>query len=239
MESVYARHQGRPYEAIHRALLELVKKHDPKSIHAPRATGNSARLLAELLDGAAAGEVTALTLAARREECRPRSLIDIGGEDTKLLWLKREPGGLALSDFAMNALCAAGTGSFLDQQAHRLGYGIADFSSLALKSEVPPRVAGRCSVFAKSDMIHLQQSATPDYEIIYGLCLAMARSLKSGLARGRPLAPPVLFTGGVAANQGLVRALREILELAAEASSSPRPPSSSGPWEPPTRQRKS
>ncbi|MDR3155112.1 MAG: acyl-CoA dehydratase activase, partial [Deltaproteobacteria bacterium] len=101
------------------------------------------------------------------------------------------------------------------------GFGIADFGALALRSEVPPRVAGRCSVFAKSDMIHLQQSATPDYEIVYGLCLAMARSVKSGLAKGRDLSPPVLFTGGVAANPGLGRALREILGLDGQGLTAP------------------
>ncbi|MDR1545897.1 MAG: acyl-CoA dehydratase activase [Deltaproteobacteria bacterium] len=213
----YLRHQGRPYAAALEALKELLADHDPSLIHAPMVTGAAAGRLAELLGGRPVGEIMALTLAARRILPQARTLVDIGGEDTKLLWFGRDgDGGPLLADFAMNALCAAGTGSFLDQQAHRLGYGIAEFGELALKSEVPPRVAGRCSVFAKSDMIHLQQSATPDYEIIYGLCLAMARNLKSGLAKGRPLSAPALFVGGVAANRGLVRALGEALELAPE-----------------------
>ncbi|MDR1081826.1 MAG: acyl-CoA dehydratase activase [Deltaproteobacteria bacterium] len=215
LDSLYARHHGRPFHALLEALEKLAGKFPAERMHAPRIAGSSAPLAAELLGGAAVGEVTALTVAARRILPGARALIDIGGEDTKVLWFS-DSGGFALSDFAMNALCAAGTGSFLDQQAHRLGFGIADFGAAALKSEVPPRVAGRCSVFAKSDMIHLQQSATPDYEIIYGLCLAMARSIKSGLARGRDLEPPVLFTGGVAANPGLMRALREILGLRGE-----------------------
>ncbi|MDR2302566.1 MAG: ATPase, partial [Deltaproteobacteria bacterium] len=212
--SSYARHQGRPYQTALSSLTSLFENHDPALIGSVAVTGVSAGRLAELLGGKAVGEIRALTLAARRHLNGAKALIDIGGEDTKLVWFGQDEGGrLALADFAMNALCAAGTGSFLDQQAHRLNYDIGRFSALALKSEVPPRVAGRCSVFAKSDMIHLQQSATPDYEIIYGLCLAMARNLKSGLAKGRPLAAPVLFTGGVAANDGLARALREILEL--------------------------
>ncbi|MDR0622172.1 MAG: CoA activase, partial [Deltaproteobacteria bacterium] len=189
--SSYARHQGRPYQTALSSLTDLLKTHDPSRIGLAAVTGVAAGRLAELLGGLAVGEIRALTLAARRYLPSASALIDIGGEDTKLLWFGREADGtLTLADFAMNALCAAGTGSFLDQQAHRLGYDIGRFSHLALKSEVPPRVAGRCSVFAKSDMIHLQQSATPDYEIIYGLCLAMARNLKSGLAKGRPLPPP-------------------------------------------------
>jgi predicted CoA-substrate-specific enzyme activase len=213
LSSRYVRHQGRPYAAALSCLEELGAEYDLAAIHAPGVTGVASGRLAELLGGSAVGEIRALTLAAKRHGSRASTLIDIGGEDTKLLWLAADGGEATLSDFAMNAMCAAGTGSFLDQQAHRLGYGIERFGALALESTVPPRVAGRCSVFAKSDMIHLQQSATPDYEIVYGLCLAMARNIKSGLAKGRPLPPPVLFVGGVASNPGLARALKEILEL--------------------------
>ena len=116
----------------------------------------------------------------------------------------------------MNTMCAAGTGSFLDQQSHRLGYSIEDFSQLSLKSTTPPRVAGRCSVFAKTDMIHLQQGATPDYEIIAGLCLAMARNLKSNIAKGKTIRKPVVFQGGVAHNLGVRQAFRKVFELEAE-----------------------
>ncbi|MDR2354058.1 MAG: acyl-CoA dehydratase activase [Deltaproteobacteria bacterium] len=213
LETSYVRHQGRPYETALNVLKNLTQKYPPHLLHPPKVTGIASTKLAGLLGGEPLGEIMALTLAAQATHREAKSLIDIGGEDTKLLWFKNENGLFSLADFAMNALCAAGTGSFLDQQAHRLNYDITEFGNLSLKSTVPPRVAGRCSVFAKSDMIHLQQSATPDYEIIYGLCLAMARSLKSGLAKGKSLAPPVLFVGGVAANPGLGRALREILKL--------------------------
>ncbi|MDR0548526.1 MAG: acyl-CoA dehydratase activase [Deltaproteobacteria bacterium] len=209
----YVRHQGRPFIAAVDVLEKLAQKFPLELVAPPKATGLSATQLATLLGGGPLGEVLALTLGAKKLYPKAQSLIDIGGEDTKLLWLKPDGDDLILADFAMNTLCAAGTGSFLDQQAHRLGYSIAEFGALALKSKVPPRVAGRCSVFAKSDMIHLQQSATPDYEIIYGLCLAMARSLKSGLAKGRNLPAPVLFVGGVAANPGLAQAFLEVLNL--------------------------
>jgi len=120
---------------------------------------------------------------------------------------------LVIEDFAMNTMCAAGTGSFLDQQSHRLGYDIDEFSQLSLKSTTPPRVAGRCSVFAKTDMIHLQQGATPDYEIIAGLCLAMARNLKSNIAKGKTIRKPVVFQGGVAHNLGVRQAFRKVFDL--------------------------
>ncbi|MEF8844760.1 MAG: acyl-CoA dehydratase activase, partial [Bacteroidales bacterium] len=115
---------------------------------------------------------------------------------------------------AMNSLCAAGTGSFLDQQAKRIGVSIEkEFGELALRSENPPRMAGRCSVFAKSDMIHLQQIATPVHDIVAGLCFAMVRNLKSNLARGKQVEIPVSFQGGVAANRGVIRAFREVFDL--------------------------
>ena len=114
----------------------------------------------------------------------------------------------------MNSICAAGTGSFLDQQARRIGVPIEnEFGQMSLKSVDPPRIAGRCSVFAKSDMIHHQQIATPLHDIVAGLCFALARNFRSNLARSKEIKKPVVFSGGVAANIGMVRAFREILDL--------------------------
>src|SRR5512146_360800 len=122
-------------------------------------------------------------------------------------------GGVKIEDFSMNTACAAGTGSFLDQQASRLHLTIEEFSEIALRSKTPPRVAGRCSVFAKSDMIHLQQIATPDYDIVAGLCFAMARNFKATVGKGKKFPTPLLFLGGVAANLGMRRAFRDVLKL--------------------------
>jgi predicted CoA-substrate-specific enzyme activase len=90
---------------------------------------------------------------------------------------------------------------------------IEEFGELALRSENPPRIAGRCSVFAKTDMIHLQQIATPDYDIVAGLCFALARNFKSNIATGRIFVKPISFQGGVAANLGMRRAFLEVLDL--------------------------
>ena len=109
----------------------------------------------------------------------------MGGEDAKLIHLEPDAvsGESQNRDFSMNTACAAGTGSFLDQQASRLHLSIEEFGRIALKSKTPPRLAGRCSVFAKSDMIHLQQIATPDFDIVAGLCFAMARNFKATVGR--------------------------------------------------------
>lgn len=92
-----------------------------------------------------------------------------------------------VTDFAMNTVCAAGTGSFLDHQAQRLGVPIQDFGATALKSSNPARIAGRCGVFAESDLIHKQQLGYPVEDLLYGLCQALVRNYLSNLALGKEL----------------------------------------------------
>lgn len=176
-------------------------------------TGIGGKTAHSILGGKLCGEVASLAAANFHLLPNIRTVIEMGGEDSKLLIL--DSVNRTVVDFAMNAQCAAGTGSFLDQQASRMSLSIEqEFGELALKSEHPPRIAGRCSVFAKSDMIHLQQIATPDYDIVAGLCFAVARNFKSAIARGKRFDPPIAFEGGVAANPGMVRAFTEILEIA-------------------------
>jgi predicted CoA-substrate-specific enzyme activase len=209
----YRRHLGEPYRVALALLTELEPEFPLDRCRLAAFTGVGGKVMAELLGAPFVNEVIALGWGAHHFCRGVRSIIDIGGESAKLIMVDQEEGSFVIRDFAMNTMCAAGTGSFLDQQAHRLGYTIEDFSELALKSVTPPRIAGRCSVFAKTDMIHLQQGATPDYEIIYGLCLAMARNLKSNIAKGKTVTPPVAFQGGVAHNLGVRQAFRQVLEL--------------------------
>jgi activator of 2-hydroxyglutaryl-CoA dehydratase len=144
--------------------------------------------------------VVAYAYATRKLYPHIRTIIELGGEDSKLIILGDN--SYSTRDFYMNSVCAAGTGSFLDQQAERLRLSIEEFSGLSLRSRKPPRIAGRCSVFAKSDMIHLQQIATPVEDIVAGLCFAVARNFKGSIARGRELAYPVSFQGGCSKQDG-------------------------------------
>ncbi len=210
----YTRTKGQPYEVAMTVLEKLFSQFAPETIETVSVTGTGGKLMAELLGGHFVNEIIAQTRATDKYAPHVRTIIDMGGEDSKLILVNRESSGhLTIADFAMNTMCAAGTGSFLDQQAHRLGYSIEEFGVEALRSKVPPRLAGRCSVFAKSDMIHLQQGATPDYEIIAGLCYAMIRNLRSNIAKGKKITPPLSFQGGVAANQGVRKAILEVMEL--------------------------
>jgi predicted CoA-substrate-specific enzyme activase len=197
----YIRHKGDPL-GVARRILEGLPPDVSLSL-----TGSAGKMIAEAMGIEPVNEVVALAHAVRRLLPDVRTVIEMGGEDSKLLIID----GGDLKEFAMNSVCAAGTGSFLDQQAERLYLGIEEFGEMALRSEKPPRIAGRCSVFAKSDMIHLQQIATPVEDIVAGLCFAVARNFKGSICRNMELPEPVCFVGGVAANRGVVRAFREVL----------------------------
>ncbi|MCX8021382.1 MAG: acyl-CoA dehydratase activase [Syntrophorhabdaceae bacterium] len=208
----YIRHHGRPIETARDVLRETLKDFDIEFI---AATGIGSKTLANLIGASFVNEIVAITRGFSHLYPHVGSVIDIGGEDSKLIVFEKAgtDGKLRIKDFSMNALCAAGTGSFLDQQASRLRFTIEEFSEIALKSKNPPRIAGRCTVFAKSDMIHLQQIATPDYEIVAGLCYALARNFKGNIAKGKDVKRPVAFIGGVAANAGMRKAIKEVFEL--------------------------
>src|SRR5512146_329855 len=205
LQKRYRKHRGHPV----RVALGILKEAGAASDCFLAVTGSAGKLIAGILGIGSMNEIVAQAHAVRKLYPRIRTVIEMGGEDSKLILLDEG----RVTDFSMNSACAAGTGSFLDQQAERLRLSIEEFSELSLRSKKPPRIAGRCSVFAKSDMIHLQQIATPVEEIAAGLCFAVARNFRGSIARGRSIVSPVSFQGGVAANQGMVRAFREVLGL--------------------------
>ena len=213
LEEHYTRMKGQPLLTVQKILEEILQRIPIEQFHTLSFTGIGGKLLSELLGGNFVNEIIAQAKAVQNFYPQVRTIIDIGGEDSKLIVVEEEDGHLKISDFSMNTLCAAGTGSFLDQQASRLGLTIEEFGELALKSTNPPRIAGRCSVFAKTDMIHLQQIATPDYDIVAGLCYALARNFKSNIGKGKIFVKPISFQGGVAANVGMRRAFMDVLEL--------------------------
>ena len=216
LEEHYSRIKGQPLQTVRKILEEILRRIPSERFHSISFTGIGGKLLSELLEGNFVNEIIAQSKAVQHFYPEVRTIIDIGGEDSKLILLEEEGKRSKIADFSMNTLCAAGTGSFLDQQASRLGLTIEEFGQLAVKSENPPRIAGRCSVFAKTDMIHLQQIATPDYDIVAGLCYALARNFKSNIGKGKTFAKPISFQGGVAANVGMRRAFLEVLEVSEE-----------------------
>ncbi len=215
VDNHYVRTKGQPIETVLSILEEVSAKYPPYCFEVAATTGTGGKLVAELLSIPFVNEIIAQAAGTAHFHPEARTIIEIGGEDSKLIFLEsiisqKLP---RVIDFAVNGICAAGTGSFLDQQASRMGIPIEQFGDIALQCVHPPRVAGRCSVFAKTDMIHLQQIGTPVPDIVAGLCFAMVRNFMANVVRSRQLEKPVCFQGGVAANKGIQRAILEVMQL--------------------------
>ncbi len=208
-EALYLRTQGRPMQTIQEGIKMLRRKIGPQAEIIGAGTTGSARQLAATLLGAdvVKNEITAHAVASSRSNPEVRTILEIGGQDSKIIILRD---GVVV-DFAMNTVCAAGTGSFLDQQASRLGIPIEDFGPLAVQAQHPVRIAGRCSVFAESDMIHKQQLGHPLPDILAGLCQAMVRNYLNNVGKNKEIVGPIFFQGGVAANPGIRRAFEQEL----------------------------
>ncbi|MCL6638637.1 MAG: acyl-CoA dehydratase activase [Firmicutes bacterium] len=210
-QAIYLRTNGRPIEAVQRGFKELAGRLPAGiNIRGAGATG-SGRHLTGVIIGADAvkNEITAHAVAASLLVPGVQTILEIGGQDSKIIILRSG----VVSDFAMNTVCAAGTGSFLDQQAARLNIPITQFGELALRSETPVRIAGRCTVFAESDMIHKQQMGHSIPDIIRGLCEALVRNYLNNVGKGKEILPPVVFQGGVAANAGIKAAFERALGM--------------------------
>lgn len=208
VHKAYLRTSGRPIDVLTQGLHDFSKEVSDDEIIGVGTTG-SGRQLAAVIAGAdiVKNEITAHAVASQRVVPEVATILEIGGQDSKIIFLKDG----VVNDFAMNTVCAAGTGSFLDRQAERLGIPIEKFGALALSSKSPTRIAGRCAVFAESDMIHKQQMGHRTEDIVAGLCTALVRNYLSNLARGKTISGPVMFQGGVAANAGIVAAFEKAL----------------------------
>lgn len=206
---LYVRSQGDPVGSVQKGMLQLWKYMKDCEVGGVGVTGSGRLLIGKLLGAdLVKNEITAHAIACIHEMPEVQTIIEIGGQDSKLILIRDE----IVSDFAMNTVCAAGTGSFLDQQAARLNMSIAELGHKAAKGRHPVRIAGRCAVFAESDMIHKQQMGHPLEDILAGLCDALVRNFLNNLGKGKDLKPPFIFQGGVAANIGIRRAFESALE---------------------------
>jgi predicted CoA-substrate-specific enzyme activase len=208
---IYLRTQGKPMEAIIKGLSYIKSKGNVKDSDIIQVgTTGSGRNLAGVMVGADTikNEITAHSKACIHIKPDVKTIIEIGGQDSKIILIND---GI-IRDFAMNTVCAAGTGSFLDRQGERLNIPIEDFGVMALQSNNPVRIAGRCAVFAESDMIHKQQMGHSTEDIIMGLCFSLARNYLNNVGKGKKIESPIVFQGGVAANKGIVKAFSTFLE---------------------------
>jgi predicted CoA-substrate-specific enzyme activase len=207
--SAYRRVEGHPIRSVQQAILELKAAVGDSVEVAGVCTTGSARTLIGAVVGAdvVKNEISTHARAAVHLHPEVRTIFEIGGQDSKVTLVRD---GVVV-DFAMNLICAAGTGSFLDSQAKRLNLSIEELSERALLSRDPTAIAGRCTVFAESDMIHKQQSGHPQHDIVMGLCHAMVRNFLGNVCAGKEIKPPIVLQGGVSANLGIRRAFNEVL----------------------------
>jgi len=206
---LYLPTQGKPVVMTQQGLKQVKEQLPPGMDICGVATTGSARYLAGVIVGAdlVKNEITSHAVATLKYIPEVQTIIEIGGQDSKLIIIRD---GIVV-DFGMNTVCAAGTGSFLDHQALRLNMSIEEFSQRALLSQTPIRIAGRCTVFAESDMIHKQQMGHQIEDILYGLCQALVRNYLNNVGLGKDIQPPIVFQGGVAFNQAIVKALQQEL----------------------------
>ena len=208
VRKLYIRSQGNPVLSVQRGLVKIIKDLKDFEIAGVGTTGSGRQLIGQLVGAdLIKNEITAHAIACLNIEPSVQTIIEIGGQDSKLILIREG----VVSDFAMNTVCAAGTGSFLDQQAARLDMEVAELGQRAANGNHPVRIAGRCAVFAESDMIHKQQMGHPLEDILAGLCQALVRNFLSNLGKGKDLRPPYIFQGGVAANLGIRKAFEEVL----------------------------
>jgi predicted CoA-substrate-specific enzyme activase len=200
--------EGNPIEGARKVLAELATQLEGQDVQVMSVgTTGSARALVGVMLGAQVvkNEVTAHAVGTLSRHPDVQTIFEIGGQDSKIIVLRD---GIPV-DYAMNTLCAAGTGAFLSSQARRLGIAVEDFGDYALRSERPTKIAGRCTVFAESDLVHKAQIGYKIEDIVAGLCNAIVGNYLNNVGKGKEILAPIVFQGGVSKNVGVIKAFEE------------------------------
>lgn len=203
--------EGNPLKAVKKVLKELEEKTKDQdlSILGVGTTGSARKLIGTMLHAnSIKNEITAHAIGTLSRNKEVRTILEIGGQDSKIILLEN---GI-VTDYAMNTLCAAGTGSFLSSQAKRLGLDVKDFGKIALTSTHPTTIAARCTVFAESDLVHKIQMGYDQKDIIAGLCYSVAANYLNNVAKGKKIKSPIIFQGGVSKNEGVKKAFEDLLQ---------------------------
>lgn len=210
LASSYLWTEGDPIKAVKKVLKELeAKLEQDVKIVAVGTTGSARKLIGTMLGAVSIkNEITAHAIGTLSRHEDVRTILEIGGQDSKIILIDN---GI-VTDYAMNTLCAAGTGSFLSSQAKRLGIDVEDFGKIALTSKNPTMIAARCTVFAESDLVHKIQMGYNKEDIIAGLCYSVARNYLNNVGKGKKIVGPIIFQGGVSKNVGVKKAFEDLLK---------------------------
>lgn len=210
LASTYLWTEGNPIKAVKNVLKDLEKKLDKDiKVVAIGTTGSARKLIGTMLGAVSIkNEITAHAIGTLSKYPDVKTILEIGGQDSKIILLDN---GI-VTDYAMNTLCAAGTGSFLSSQAKRLGLNVEDFGKIALTSKNPTNIAARCTVFAESDLVHKIQMGYKRNDIIAGLCYSVASNYLNNVSKGKKIEGPIIFQGGVSKNIGVKKAFEDLLD---------------------------
>jgi len=200
--------EGNPIVAVKKLMADLKQqmKNKKYKIVSVGTTGSARKLIGVILDASVVkNEITAHAIGTTSLYPEVRTIFEIGGQDSKIILIED---GIVV-DYAMNTLCAAGTGSFLSSQSRRLGLEVEEFGSVALKSKNPTNIAARCTVFAESDLVHKAQIGHKKEDIVAGLCKAVVTNYLNNVGKGKKIMAPIVFQGGVSKNVGVVKFFEE------------------------------
>ncbi|MDO8847160.1 MAG: acyl-CoA dehydratase activase [Coriobacteriia bacterium] len=201
--------EGNPIAAVKRVLIEMESQlaGSDVCVLSSGTTGSARELIGSVLGAQVVkNEITAHAMGTLSLHPDVHTIFEIGGQDSKIIVLRD---GVPV-DYAMNTLCAAGTGSFLSSQSRRLGIPVEEFGDYALRSQRPTKIAGRCTVFAESDLVHKAQIGYAIEDIIAGLCNAIVGNYLNNVGKGKEIQPPIVFQGGVSKNVGVVEAFKRL-----------------------------
>ena len=206
MAAEYLWTEGDPVGAA-RKVISSLKKQLPGSvcIMSVGTTGSGRRIIGAMLEAdSMKNEITAQAKGTLSRYPDVRTIIEIGGQDSKIILIN---GGI-VTDYAMNTLCAAGTGAFLSAQAERLGIPVEEMGGVAVRSKNPAKIAARCTVYAESDVVHKAQAGYLKEDLVAGLCNAVVYNYLNNVGKGKQIAKPIVFQGGVSKNRGVVQAFQ-------------------------------
>ncbi len=210
----YVLHRGAIKLALIKSFEEIKRIFPLKKISTGAFTGSGSRFITEKTGAAGVNETASLIEGVKLINKNIKSIIEIGGETSK--FVTGIENGKSNIEISMNTNCSAGTGSFLEEQMSGLNLNIERYSDCVSKFSFIPSIAGRCSVFAKTDIIHHQQEGVSIDNILIGLAYAVIKSFRGSVIKKRDIARPVLFAGGVAYNQAIIYAVRDIFKLPGE-----------------------
>lgn len=211
ISSCYLYTEGDPVGAVKSVINNMRKDIDLNKyqVVSVGTTGSARKLIGTMLGASTIkNEITAHAYGTVRLYPNVRTIFEIGGQDSKITIVNN---GI-VSDYAMNTLCAAGTGAFISSLAKRLDVKIENVANVAFSSKNKVNIAARCTVFAESDLIHKIQAGYKKEDIIAGVCRAVAVNYINNVAKGKKIRGPIVFNGGVSKNKAVVRAFEELVE---------------------------